>query len=281
MNINCIINLLQDKSNVQISHLWYSPPFFAMWHSTPQGRVWYTYFHLYICMIGTCLRRVSLGNCWHLSPNTSLQILGHNLREIVSWWQGLPETNSLHLKIGLPIGKDRIPTIHFQVQTCWFQGGYSLLHQWYPILSCPFVWFASSIFHVSNAHFCACFVKTHCTWCKKGSTPEASVMEFGLNSSCDTISRGGMLINAIETYKIYHKINILKCLNDSICNKKQVPITTNTKNHITNPRWPFPSEDPTTWIGRISRNPRKHRHGTTVGIRKSLNLTARKFAPEN
>ena len=34
----------------------------------------------------------------------------------------LPETNSSHLKIS-PIGKDRIPTIHFQVQAVSFREG--------------------------------------------------------------------------------------------------------------------------------------------------------------
>ena len=36
----------------------------------------------------------------------------------------LPETNSLHLKIGRnPKGNDHIPTIHFQVRTVSFRGG--------------------------------------------------------------------------------------------------------------------------------------------------------------
>ena len=41
----------------------------------------------------------------------------------------LPETNSSHLKIGRnPKGKDHLPTIHFQVQTCCsFQGRYFVL----------------------------------------------------------------------------------------------------------------------------------------------------------
>ena len=57
-------------------------------------------------------------------PQVELVLLGLVLVVLGIIVTTLPETNSSPLKIGrAPKGNDRIPTIHFQVRKCSFQGG--------------------------------------------------------------------------------------------------------------------------------------------------------------